>query len=384
MKPIKRCSSLDRDLLCNGAPTLCSRVDPRQGEEGTEGTALHQIAHLRMVTELGAVGDPGVAVECKATKFSAWISDYYYNFVKETTPADWSLEVEAHLEYEFDRFILSGHIDCLAMSADGSEAIIFDLKTGYIPVDIAEENEQVFGYNCVLLMAYPDLNKITSYIIQPRNDPDEGDQRISGPLVIEGDTLSNCLPTMERRINASLDNAMELNSGSVQCKWCPAAIQCPALIKERELMRHTLTEEEVARITRQPEDTTLADWVIASKTLNRPIEDAVTLAKERVKANGSLVASDGATITAKVEAGSLSYPDMPKFYEAFKQVLSDEESIPACWKPSKTKIIDEIANKRGVKKTSKKDSVTAESIWTGHLASFCEQGERMKLVIQSA
>ena len=135
--------------------------------ESSEGVYLHWLTHDRMKTELGAVGElgpkppatPGIA-------FSHWISDFYFSVVKETVPADWSIEVEAALAYEMplareimvpvvergqlrmepcNSFTLSGHIDCLAMSPDGTRAIGFDLKTGYDPVDIAEYNWQILG-----------------------------------------------------------------------------------------------------------------------------------------------------------------------------------------------------------------------------------------------
>lgn len=378
VKPIVRCSSLDQILSCNGALTLLPLVDPRTGEEGDEGTALHQIAHFRMVTELGAVGFPGNAVECKATKFSEWIANYYFRHVQDTAPCDWSLEVEAAIEHEFEHFILSGHIDSVAMSADATNAIGFDLKTGYAAVDIAEENNQVLGYACLLHLAYPSLQKITFYIVQPRADEEQGEQRVSS---VEIDNIPQAVAFLEKQLNAAIENNRELNTGRRQCKWCSAALQCPALIKERELMKHTLQDNELAVFGRQPDDATLADWVLAGKTLNRALDDAEKIAKRRIEDAGSLVASDGSVITVKKSAGSYEVPDRPAFLSAFRAVLPSDDSLAKCYKPSMSAIKDEIAEVMSVKKTSKKDAITAETIFDGHFRALTKQGERVTLVV---
>ncbi len=260
-----RCSELDRVLLCPGSLTLCAIVDPRQGDEGAEGTALHWMAHDRMVRELGASGDPGPKAELPPKNFSNWIYEYYYRAVRDAVPTDWSLQVEVPLAYEFDSFALSGHIDCLAISPDGTEAIIFDLKTGYDPVDSADCNSQVLGYGVLLLRAYPDLQKITGYIIQPRNDEDEGYKRISDPMILEGSILAAAMFTLESQIEESIRNRMVVDDGPKQCKWCSAAVQCPAAIARRDLMKVQLTDENLARVQATPDDGVLASWVIAGR-----------------------------------------------------------------------------------------------------------------------
>ena len=89
----------------------------------------------------------------------------------EVTPDGWSLEVEVPLAYEFQfekpvpyrhrrwvdgapvirsrlagGFVLSGHIDSCSINPDATEAIGWDLKTGYDPVDPADQNWQILGY----------------------------------------------------------------------------------------------------------------------------------------------------------------------------------------------------------------------------------------------
>lgn len=378
MTPTIRCSELDRVLSCPGSLTLCNIVAPRKGDEGTEGTALHQMAHSRMQKELGASGDPGKEVECKSVEFSKWISDYYVRFVTDTFPKDWALLIETALAYEFEGFILSGHIDALAISPDGTEAIMADLKTGYDPVDPADINEQVFGYACLLLRAYPDLQKITAYIVQPRNDEDEGFARVSEPMILEGSTLAASLFTMETRVGRSLQNAMEVNSGPKQCLWCPAAMQCPAAIAERNLMKIKLTPEHLEAIKATPNDTTLADWVVAGRVLARPMDDAKDLAKDRIDAVGSIKSSDGIVITSKSGPGSYQYPDRPGFFKALRTLLPKDEDIAEAVTPSMSKAVDVIARVNGIPKTSKIGN-SATAIVNGHLKPLAIQGERVTL-----
>jgi hypothetical protein len=378
MKPSIRSSESDRILRCNGSLTLSRLVNARDsGPEAIMGVGVHWLGHDRMKRELGAVGEIGPRpAEMKAALNSQWIADYYFRTVQENTPADWPLELEADLDHEFDQFILTGHPDAVAMNAEATEAIGFDLKAGYIAVDIAELNIQVLCYCCLLWLAYPTLRKITYFIIQPRNDEDVGQQRVSQVVI---DDVPQAVAYLESQINAAIANGHQLETSEHACKYCPAYLQCPAMIELREHMKHTLTSEEIARVTREPSDQLVADWYVDAKTLTNPVAEAIDLAKERIKKNGSIEASDGRRFGVKIEGGSYEY-EMPAFYEAFKTVLPEESSIPKCWKPSKAKIIDEIAEIRGLKKTSKKEEVTATSIWDGHLRSFVTQGERVKIV----
>lgn len=373
MKPTLRCSSLDRALSCPGSLTVTECVDARKGEEGTEGTALHFIAHQRMIAELGAVGDLGPEpVIPPSVRFSEWIAGFYFRAVQDMIPADWSLQCEVALAFEFDRFILSGHIDCLGISPDGTEAVFFDLKTGYDPVDIAEENEQMFGYAALLLRAYPSLRRIQAYIIQPRNDEDEGFQRVSPPMVLEGSAIQQALPVFEQRINASLDQPMLLQTGK-QCKWC-VGCSCPAIRAEIDLMKMTMTEEQLAAIERTPNDALLGDFAYTAHVLAKPIEDAKALLKERLESQGSIVAGCGKVITVKVQRGAYSILRPLELWRTLAETLS-EEGRAACAKWSFTAVKENIAKEMGIPKTSKSGN-SAEAVFDARIRCHVEQGER--------
>lgn len=379
-----RCSSLDRALHCNGSITLVPLVDPRDGDEGVEGTALHWLAHARMQKEIGAGGDIGPQpLMPKSIGFSGWVADYYFNHVKETVPDTWSIECEVALAYEFqgvEPFILSGHIDALGLNADATEAIGFDLKSGYDPVDPAEENWQMLGYVVLLLQAYPTLRKVTFWVVQPRNDEDEGFQRASS-VVIEGDRLTSATATLVAEISKAIENCMEVNTGVKACKWCPAAMQCPAAIELRELMKAHLTPELLAGIKATPDDAALAEWVIAGRTLNRPMEDAEAMLKERIRQNGSAAAPDGTRITIKTQGGSYSFPDPVAFYRETRKLIPSDEVYATTVKPSVTKTVEALAKVYNLPKTSKAGP-SGRSTFDGALGPLVEQGKREILVFQ--
>lgn len=399
MKPVFRCSSLDRDMNCNGAITLVPLVDPREGDEGAEGTCLHHSGHSRIIKELGGTGAIG-PVPPGTIGFSRWIADYYFNHVRDTVPPEWSLECEAALSYEFflkepryihvvewvdgapvmrrelaDGFVLSGHIDCVALSPDATEAIGWDLKTGYDPVDVAESNWQILGYCVLLRRAYPSLKRVTFYIVQPRNNEDEGDQRVSSVTI---ENLDAAVASLAARIEAALANSMEVNSGHTQCRWCPVGCQCLALQADLEIMKITLTPEAVALIRRTPDPETLAEWVIGTRTLTQPTKDATELLHKVLDASAVVTSRSGVTVTRQIQKGSYDVPDRAKFHAALKAVLPSEESFVKTHDPSMTKIKEEIALVMNVPKTSKA-GISAEGIFDAQIRPHVTQGERRLL-----
>lgn len=402
MTPVFRCSSLDRDLACNGAIVLSPMVDPRTGDEGDMGTALHHLSATRICAELGASAPDGLGPHDSAwpsLKASGWISDYYIRHVRDNVPHDWALEVEAALSYEFEldapremtvvewidgrpvitrkpvtHFILSGHIDCFAISPDGTEAMGWDLKSGYIPTDSAEQSWQMLGYILLLKRAYPQLRTVTFFIVQPRNDEDEGFQRVSSVRLGEGVDLETVTKTFVGVVARSIENSGTVTSGRVQCRFCPVALQCAATIADRESMKMTLTPEALASIKRTPDDATLANWVISAKTLERPMEDAKELAKERIASQGAIVASDGTQITVKTSKGSYRVLNPDGLWATLHELLP-APMLAACAKWSFSNVRDKIADHMGIPKTGKA-AVTAEGVFDAKIRPHVEQGER--------
>lgn len=371
-----RCSELDRVLPCPGSLTLVPMVAPRTGKEAHEGQCLHHDSALQIIARLGGTAPDGLPPhnpDWPSLKVSKWISDFYVRHIQESVPPDWSIEVEVALSYEYAGFILSGHIDCCAISPDGKRAKGFDLKTGRDPVSPAEENEQFFAYSCNLKRAYPTLECIEFDGVQPNNDPDEGFERVSH-MELSGARLEAAIATLERRVNAALARPMDLDSGRKQCRWCDAKLQCPAYRAERDLMKLTMTKQHIEAVRREPEDTTLADWVLVGKTLASGFEDAEEMAKERISKMGALVASDGTQITVKTTPGSYKVLDPLGMWKAVAELLPEERrALAAKW--SMAALDDQIAEQFSVPKGGK-GAVTGRSLRVNKTGAFVEQGTR--------
>lgn len=380
MKRSIRCSELDRVLNCNGSVTLVPLVDPREGDEGVAGTNIHAKIAWMLVSLIGAYSGEPIAGKVKPLGFDEWIADYCFREVRDSVPPDWSLEVETGWAYEFANFILSGHMDAVAISPDATEAIGWDYKTGYDPVDPAEFNEQVLGYIVLLKRAYPTLRKITFKIVQPRNDEDEGFERVSS-VTVNFDHTDIFINEFEMRMDKALSNPMELDTGRKQCRWCPVGfhLQCPALKLQQENMKLTMTKEALANIKRAADDKTLGDWVIAARTLKPISEAAEETLHARLDKQPSIVAGDGTTITRSTEKGSYSWPNRLVAFQAIKEVLPKDESLAKVLTPSVKAIKAEIATTMNIPQTGI-SSITAEKVFDAKIRAHCEQGTRRLLV----
>ncbi len=381
MKPIIRSSSMDRCLSCPGSVTLTALVDEREGDEGHEGTYLHWAIADRAIRELGAtppeggLPPPDVPKGYKLPAFSLWIVDWAIRHIRETIPADWSLMVEVEMEHEFARWRNRGHADIVALSPDATRSIGLDWKTGRDPKDSAESNEQVASYLILKKLSWPTLRESEFQICQPRVNEEDGIQRVSRVVVTDLDAL---VASMDARVCVALDKPMCLKTGK-QCTYC-IGMSCYAIQAEQKFMEITMTPEMLAKIKRTPDDATLADFVIIGRRLEKPLKDATEMLHERLDTNPVIVAGSGAQITRTMQRGDYSVPDPLKFMQAVRTILPDDESIAQTFTPSMTRIKDRVAHVMNIPKTGKA-SVTAETVFDGHLRPLVEQGQKRILHI---
>jgi hypothetical protein len=381
MKPIIRCSQLDQLFECPGSFTLQQLVNPRDGDESHEGNYLHWAIASRLVGELGAwppeggLPPPRVPEGYKVPTRSDWIADYCFDLVKREALPNWSLEVEPELVYEFDRFILMGHLDVLAVAHDGTESAGYDWKTGYRAVDPADSNNQCLGYIVLQKRAYPALRRAQFTIAQPRANEDEGEQRVS-TVVVEGDALNDAVAYLEQRVNAALDRLDEINTGPRQCRWCSAARPggCPGWEAEIEAMKMKLTPQALAEITRDPTSRALADVVVSARIIKQGIADAEATLKERLEGGLAVTSSGGVNISVTEQNGQYSVTAPEALYTRLLETLPANE-IAKVVDPSVTRLKDAIARVMNVPKTGKAP-VTAESVFAERFRPHMEQGKR--------
>lgn len=378
MRPSIRCSELDRILSCPGSLALARIVAKRNGTEGDEGTDIHGKVAYRLSKELGAT-DQGFPVGfsyAPGKHITDWLVNFCFNAVKEGTPAGWSLETEIPLSEDFARFTLTGHPDVVAINPEVTEFYLDDFKTGYIPVDIAEMNWQLLAYAILLKKAYPTLQKGRLRIIQPRNDEDDGHPRISEVWLTN---LDQAEAGLEARINAALDAPMDLDSGMSQCKWCPVAgPQCPVHQLHQTQMKLTMTPEALAKIKNEPDDATLGDWIVTARTLTRGTEDAEKLLHARLDSVPAIISGSGVQITRKITGGSYVVDNPVEFFKTAKLLLGTDERMAAVYKPSMTKLVEQVAEVLNIPKSGKA-VMTGQSTVEASFKPFTTQQERRLL-----
>ena len=363
---------MDRILRCPGSRTLNAIVAKREGDEGTEGTAIHNEVAWRLVRELGASQPDGglpAITDYRVPAYVAWIVDWAFRQVAENAPSDYALEVEPLLTHDFDRWTLTGHLDVAATSPDGRVALDWDWKTGRIPVDPAECNWQVAGYMALRRLNYG-VEKATFSIGQPWNDEDSGFERLSSVTIDGADNLDRLVADLDARVCAALDNADSLETGTAQCKYCSAAIQCPAIRLLLDDMKSRLTPAILATIRATPDDATLVDLVAECRTLNRPLEDAEEMLKARLETAPVLVGASGREVRVKESSGGFKVVNPVGMYGWLKGLLSDEQLAPALSYPG-GRIKDQLAKAMNIPATGKAP-MTAKTVFDGGAAPFIE------------
>jgi hypothetical protein len=384
MKPRFRCSELDRLLSCPASHTLNQIVAPRAGDAVSwEGTMLHWETAWRLVKELGASqpdgGLPlpeGVPHGYKLPSYVAWIVPWLFDAVASEVPPSWALEVEPALEWEFDRWILTGHLDVAATSPDGKESKDFDFKCGRIPVDVAECNEQVGGYIVLRRMNYG-VESARFTIPQPWNDEDEGFQRLSTVAIHGADKLDALVKTLDHRVCYALDHADELSTGR-QCTYC-CGLSCPAILSLKDQMKTLLTPEMLANVKRTHSDAELVDLFAEARVLTKPIEDLKEQLVGRLDGGKTLVGASG--LTAKVTESPAGYNvvDPVGMFKWLGDQMKPEQVALAVSYPS-GKIKDALATALDINKGGKAP-VTAKTVFEGAAAAYLEAKTKKQLVL---
>lgn len=290
-----RASQVPQALFCPGSALLIRRMKPSKNSAASLiGQWCHYTSAKRFIDEHGAVPPetelvgPVMPKGWEPHSFHRWMVDYFVSVALDFAHVDMALLVEAEFFHAFERFDLSGHADVIGITADATEAVGLDLKTGTDEVTEAEQNAQILTYIVLLKLAYPTLRKIRFGICQPTNNPDEGMERVT-MATVEGDQLDGVVAYLERELNHAIDHERELNSdGYKACRYCPAADQCPAIDGDLNHMKMTLTDEHLAMISAEASGKQLLALEFARKKFTPIFERANLELKERARAAGTL------------------------------------------------------------------------------------------------
>ena len=325
-KPIIRCSGLSNTLRCPGAPHLTRRVKDVDYDATLGGLWCHEEAS-KILLAAGAItyAEPEQRIDgFEPDKFIRWIPRYFAEEVLDALDGGWAILCEGGFSQEFDRFILSGHIDVLALWVEGPgeppiKAKFWDLKSGRVPVPPAPINEQVEGYFSQVYDAYPSLLEIEGNITQPLNNEDAGFDRTTTRFLTWKD-LNKLTKEVEQKINESLDSPYLLRTGWRQCQYCNASLICPALRKDMEL---ELTEEMLAEIKGEPSINRLAEIKLLDKKYATTLEKAGKMLKARLTP-GEPIEIGGVKFSVTVRNGRKTITNN---FEATQQLLDLPDDV---------------------------------------------------------
>ncbi len=415
----QRASNTDRTFSCHGSMLAVPRVPPREDDDGVEGSAVHYEIASRAVTELGAlppdgglIRPPDIPKHYKIPAFSTWIPDWALRHVREEIPADWALMVEAEFverielarpvwvpvteilgeippefqvragpvkEVLIDHFYLTGHADLVGQSPDGRQIKGIDWKTGIVGADPAENSWQAATYLGLIKLAWPDTDDAEFIMAQPKIDEDAtGIPRISRTRHT-GAALDTILAELAEQMNAALEDRHTTNDGPKQCRYCPVGRRCPSI--KAESMKAKLTAEKLDDLMKPEKEDELADFVIAGRVLAAPFKAATEAMHAILDDKGAVTSSSGATLSCTTRPGPIKVPDPVAYDRKLRIVLPEDDARAVCYRPSKDRVIDQIAKIRGIHKKSKKDEVDATSIYNAHLAPLTVQEDVRILVI---
>lgn len=153
---------------------------------------------------------------------------------------------ECGMSLTIGQFVHTGHADLVVVTPN--RVLVVDYKTGRIPVQVAECNEQLRDYAVLASRAWPH-RLISVALIQPWA---MGKDRLTvctyGP-----DEIDRARIDMARRVERSQTPGNAPVPGPVQCKYCRAVCKCPAILgvipKEEVKLEPSivsLTDEQLA------------------------------------------------------------------------------------------------------------------------------------------
>lgn len=259
---------------CRGSVQMVARVPvPPETPESVEGTAVHRLAELLLgFFKLGVpqsdltgwVGtrcdETGLIYTQEMVDAAEAYADAVYSVVvgADTTALQW-MRIEQRVS------VKSVHPECwgtpdlvyfdFSMQSDGTLTLhVFDLKYGFVPVDVFE-CWQLILYAIGTFFAFKndgnawvdEINsKVVLHIVQPRKFHNDGPHRTwEFPL----DRLRTYSNTLERAAAEAMSPDAPLNPGR-HCKYCDARAYCPAFdAKAADSLEYTSAMDLIARDT---------------------------------------------------------------------------------------------------------------------------------------
>lgn len=254
------------------------RIEETTSAAAAEGTAAHEAAELILIRYLqnsmlrpGDVGNwwqrhrdvlPEETLSLGWGRISEEVKPYL-EVIRELDESGWTIMLERRVNPGNAASI--GTADCIALSPNGSELKVIDLKFGRGVLVSAKGNPQLRLYALGALRLFEALGSITTVtmvIVQPRLDS------ISQDSMSASDLQDWYRWVVEPAIAETASPEARFGPGEKTCQWCPAAGMCAAqqrwaLADGFDADAETLSPEELADgLSRM---TAIKNWMSAAK-----------------------------------------------------------------------------------------------------------------------
>lgn len=211
-------SSSDRWMNCPGSIQLSEKAPPQiESSYAREGTLAHECLELLLTGEV--VADPIYTAEMIGHASSA------VETIFDMTPKGATIIAEQKVDLSFIAPEMFGTLDCAIIEHFGTLKII-DYKYGAGYAVDPEDNSQLLYYALGIAHLYDyNFKDVELVIIQPRAFHPDGPVR---SWTCSMEYLLEWSEALALAVEFTKGKDAPINPGS-WCKWCPAAIICPAL-----------------------------------------------------------------------------------------------------------------------------------------------------------
>lgn len=349
-------SASARWLACPGSMVLSKGAPRSSSKYSREGTAAHdlasQVLERNIPTAASRIGSR-IPVEHETFEVDVDMASFVQVYVdlvrglRDTLGA--TLLVEQKLDY--GQYLGSaqawGTGDAVLITGD--EIIVIDLKYGRGEQVEADSNTQLQLYALGALAKfgdYGDFETVRVIICQPRAGGTSEWTTTVTDLLAFGEEAKHAVAKCEHAEQSKRDlewEAVYLNPGEKQCRWCPAKAKCPEL-------RNSVAQTVFMHTPATPED--FADEVVPDKKHIEPADDAWLSA---AMAKADLIEGWLKAVRAEVERRLLAGTPV----EGWKMVKgkqgnrawTSEEEAEAALKSAKLKV-DEMYSKKVISPTA--------------------------------
>lgn len=223
-------SSSSRWLNCTGSVKAEAGYKNYSNKAASKGTAMHEVADRCLKTGDDAVSFinsiiEGVLITDDMSRTVDSYLDYVRAFENEHT------ELSAEQRVDFNHLVQDGFgtLDAAVIDYDKRVCNIFDLKTGRIFVDAAN-NTQGQLYALGLLNELEFLDVVDTFVIHIVQPPSSN----YSSWEISVDDLKVFGQYVEQQAKIALSDNAPRTPSETACMWCKASADCPALFEHTQ------------------------------------------------------------------------------------------------------------------------------------------------------